>query len=470
MSELESKSLAELHGLAAEAGIAKFRMLRREELIEKLGGSSGNGSGDGPDDAGEPAGDSGGETGSGRRSRRSRRSRSRRRSGSGESEGERGETDGDGQDSGEDAGEERSGRSERKDPSGRKGEEPAPETITGVLEILSRGSGVIRGEGAPEAGIHVSPAQIRRCELESGDEVSGPVRPARRGERRPSLVRVELVNGQEPEEGRSHRFDSLTPVAPSRAIPLAPRDGDVLARAVDLLVPLAFGQRVLVQAQRRSGRTTLLKALARAILAGGSGATVSVLLVDERPEEVTAWQRDVPEAEITAAPADLGAKEQVRVAERALARVRRQAESGNDVVFMVDSLTRLGSAYGDAGSVKPFFGVGRELEEEGAGSVTVIATALLGAPGDQDVLYAVHTSENATIRLDTGLAAAGVTPAFDLAGCGVTGPGGLLDDSALQAMRRLLAELDLLDSPSAASRLTELIRGSESNEELRRSL
>ncbi|MCO5315463.1 MAG: hypothetical protein M9938_04770 [Solirubrobacterales bacterium] len=454
MGDLEARSLAELHKLADRAGIEKFRTLRREELIKRLGDSDGDGAereaaGDGPD-----SGPDSGRSRS-RRSRRSRRRRSDREGSTGEDRERGGET---GEKHKQSADE---GRSEDAST------EPELTEITGVLDILPRGSGVIRGEGAPEAGIHVSPAQIRRCELRAGDEVSGPVRPARRGERRPSLVRVEKVNGGEPSDDRQPRFDSLTPVTPHRPIPLAIEGEDVLARATDLLVPLAFGQRILVQAQQRSGRTTLLRALAKAIAAGGAETRVSVLLVDERPEEVTAWNREVPQAEISAAPADLGAHEQVKLAQRTLTRAKRQAEAGEDVVLIIDSLTRLGSAFGDAGSVKPFFGVGRELEEEGAGSVTVIATALLGAPGDQDVLYAVHTSETATMRLDAALAASGITPAFDLAGCVVTVRSQIHDEGGLEAIGRLRAELEQLDGAAAASRLAELVRGTSSNEELR---
>ncbi|MDQ2622289.1 MAG: hypothetical protein M3Y45_04525, partial [Actinomycetota bacterium] len=318
----------------------------------------------------------------------------------------------------------------------------------------------------PEAGVYVSPAQIRRCELRSGDEVTGPVRPARRGERRPSLVRVELVNGEPPVDDRSPSFDKLTPIAPHRPIPLSTGSDDVLARAVDLLAPLAFGQRVLVEAEPRSGRTSFLRALAKAIAKGTEDADVTVLLVDERPEEVTAWTREVPEVEVAAAPADLGAHEQVRVAERALAKVKRQAEAGNDVVIIVDSLTRLGSAYGDPGAVKPFFGIGRELEEEGSGSITLIATALQGAPGDQAVMDAVHTTENATIRLDASLAAAGVVPSLDVTSCAISGQEALLDEKAVDAIRRLRAELGAMEPIPAAARLVELIKGSPNNEVL----
>ena len=446
---LDEKSLAELHQLASEADIQGYRGLRREDLIKKLEDADG-----GPRE--KPGGDGeGAAQGSSRSRRRRGRGRDRsRRGGSGQ------ERSGEGR-----SGDRESGRGGQDKGSG--DSEPELEGATGILEVLPRGSGLVKAEGLPEAGIHVSPAQIKRCQLRAGDEVQGPVRPARRGERRPSLVRIEKVNGAPPEDDRAPAFEKLTPIAPHRHIPLKAGPDDLLARSVDLLAPLAFGQRVLVEAEPRSGRTSLLRSLAKAI-AGGSepGPEVTVLLVDERPEEVTAWGRDVSEIAIAAAPADLGAHEQVRVAERALAKVKRQAESGVDVIIIVDSLTRLGSAYGDAGAVKPFFGSGRELEEEGAGSVTVIATALQGAPGDRDVMDAVHTTENATIRLDAGLAAAGVIPSLDVAACAISGQEAVLSENEIDSVRRLRAELKDLEPVPAAARLAELIKGSETNEEL----
>ncbi len=454
MADLKSKTLAELHELAGKAGIEKFRLLRREELIDRLGDSDGSADGDSNDGAEATRGDRR-ESGGASRRRRSDRDR-----------GRRGDRERRGKDRSGGESEAKSGRDSAK---GEAESEPEPELteITGVLDVLPRGSGIIRAEDAPSAGIYVSPAQIRRCELRSGDEVSGPVRPARRGERRPSLVRVEKVNGEPPVDERAPRFERLTPIAPHRQMPLSGDADDILARSVDLLAPLAFGQRVLVEAQPRSGRTSFLRSLAKAIARGaGDEAEIIVLLVDERPEEVTAWSREVPEVEIAAAPADLGAHEQVRTAERILAKVKRQAEAGNDVVIIVDSLTRLGNAYGDPGAVKPFFGAGRELEEEGAGSVTVIATALWGSPGDQDVMDAVHTTENSTIRLDASLAAAGVKPALDVTACAVSGQEAVLDEAEVDAVRRLRAELKDMEPVPAANRMAELIEGSSSNEDL----
>lgn len=469
MTDFESKSLAELHELAGKAGIDGFRRLRREDLIDQLGGdSSDNGN---PSDSGDST-DNGNPTdldGPSRpRRRRGRGGRDRDRSrGDRESRGSDRESRGDREPRGGGDREPRGEREPRKDRSDDGEPEGDLADVTGILEVLPRGSGLLKSESAADAGVYVSPAQIRRCQLRTGDEVSGPVRPARRGERRPSLVRVETVNGEEPSDERAPSFENLTPIAPHRHIPLKAESDDVLARSVDLLAPLAFGQRVLVEAQPRAGRTSFLRSLAKAI-AGGTeeGTDVTVLLIDERPEEVTDWKRKVPGVEILAAPADLGAHEQIRIAERAMAKVKRQAEAGEDVVIIVDSLTRLGNAYGDAGAVKPIFGAGRELEEEGAGSVTVIATALWGSPGDQAVMDAVHTTENATIRLDSALAAAGIKPSLDVSSCALSGQEAVLTENELNALRGLRAELKSMEPIPAAAKLVELINSTESNEEL----
>ena len=447
MTDFGSKSLAELHQLASEAKIKGFRLLRREDLVKQLESEKSGGGSDSSASSGDQAGEGSGGTRPRRRRSRGGRDRSR------------GDSQGGGRES-------RDGR--ERDPESGGGQEVDDLTeATGVLEVQPRGSGLVRGEGLPDTGVYVSPAQIRRCELRSGDEISGPTRPARRGERRPSKGRIEMVNGEPPSDERGPAFEGLTAIAPHRHIPLKAESDDLLARAVDLLAPLAFGQRVLIEAQPRSGRTSVRRALAKSIAAGSEdGPEVVVLLVDERPEEVTAWTREVTGVSIEAAPADLGAGEQVRVAERTLARVRRQAETGQDVVLIVDSLTRLGTAFGDAGADKPFFGTGRELEEEAAGSVTVIATALWGSPGDEAVIDAVRTTENATIRLDAELAAAGVSPALDVRSCAISGQESVLTPAEVDAVRRLRAELIEMDPAPAAARIAGLINDSTDNQVL----
>jgi transcription termination factor Rho len=414
-AELESKHLAELHALATEAGVAGYRGMRREQLIEALLGEEGA----------EDGGDA--EREEPRRGRRRRRGGGARRASQAEEapEGEREEAE-----QGEDA--------------------------TGVLDIVPAGHGFLRlGNLEPRSeDVYVSASQIRRCELRAGDEVNGPAREPRRGERHRALIKVDKVNGAEPSAERGTDFEELTPVAPHRRIALVPDASEVLVRAAELLAPLAYGQRVLVRAAPRSGRTTLLRGLARAIAAAPEPPGIVLLLIDERPEEVTEWRREAPTAEIAAAAADLEPADQVRHAELAVARAKRRAESGEDVVLIVDSLTRLGVAYGDPSAVKPVFGAGRETEEEGAGSLTVIAT-VLGTAEDDEALAAVETTENVLLTLDPALAAAGVFPALNVTGCEVSGEESLRDEAELAAARELREELRGRSPEEAAGLLRE---------------
>jgi transcription termination factor Rho len=447
--DLSKAHIAEIHERAAAAGIPGYRRLRREELIERLGGGKGDGADQ--DESGEKS-----------RATRGRRGGRSRQSGRG----------------GEQATRERErparnrARADR-DSEHEDGEEASGEPVSGVLDVVGAGHGFLRLKGLePDPDdIYISASQIRRCELRAGDQVEGPARPARRGERHPALVRVEKVNGAEPGGERSAGFDQLTPVLPHRRLPLTPKADDVLLRAVDLLAPLAFGQRVLVVAGPRSGRTTFLREIVKAIDSGADGPSVIVLLVDERPEEVTAWKRLVgDDAEIAAAPADLEASDQVRHAELAMARAKRRAESGEDVVVIVDSLTRLGVSYRDPIAVKPIFGAGRELEEEGSGSLTLIATVLRGTEDGEGALEAVETTENATVVLDPELAGTGVVPAIDATRTRESGEEELRDSAEIEAVRRLREELGDADSRTAAEQLGERIRSSASNAELLSSL
>lgn len=406
---LRDKHLAELFDLAAEAGVERYRMLTREELLVALGA--------------EPA--------------------------------ERGQA------SERDEG--RGHRDERGGDQGAEGDEQG-HPVDGVLDITPRGHGFIRLDD--EEDVYVSPSQIRRCELERGDLVAGPARKPRRGERHPALIHVDAVNGSEPGGGRRD-FSDLEPVPPSRRLPLsgsgAGPDEAFLLRAVDLLAPLACGQRVLVRSERGAGRTTLLRALT-AELAGAEDLDLRVVLVDERPEECGPWDEAAPNAEITAATADMHPREQLRVVELAVAQAKRQAESGADVVLVIDSLSRLAAAADDPGATKPIFGAGRDTSEEGSGSLTVIATVLVGDGGG--VERALETTENVTITLSAELAAAGIFPALEVGGCRVSGEDRLRDERELAAARALRAELAGLPARDAAERLRERLSAAASNEAL----
>ena len=445
---LSESHLADLHERAAELGVPRFRLLPRPELIEAIERAEGEGGAaaetvDAPDREERPR----------RRGRRSRsgerRAREREEAGS----EERGAEERD------EAEEERDEAEEERDEEGVERDEEEPpadeetEDVSGILDRMPQGYGFLRlgGLGAAEGDVYVSASQIRRCELRPGDEVSGPARPPRRGERHRALVRVAAVNDQEA-EGERVQFEDLTAVSPHRRIPLG-QSSEPLARAVDLLAPLAFGQRVLVLAQPRSGRTTLLRAIASALQ--GTGARVRVLLADERPEEVTKWEREAAGAEIVAAPADQEPHDQVRTAELAIGHAKRRAEAGDDIVVIVDSLSRLALGYRDPNRVKRLFGAGRELSEEGSGSLTIIATVLDSDERGEQVRAALETTENVLIRLDADLASRGVFPSIDVAGTRVSGEEELRSPAELEEVRELRAELSEMDPAEAARALAE---------------
>jgi transcription termination factor Rho len=352
-------------------------------------------------------------------------------------------------------------------------EETETEEVVGVLEVTPQRYGFLRFRGldAQAEDVYVSASQIRRCELRPGDEVAGPARAPRRGERHRALVHVDRVNGGDPPTDGRPAFDSLTPVLPTRRLALGD-SSDTLTRAVDLLCPLALGQRVLVMAAPRSGRTMLLRHLSGTI-EEREGTELIVLLIDERPEEATAWRDALPRSEVATATADLAPEEQVRVADLAADRARRLAESGKDAVLVVDSLSRLAVASASAGGrgsdvaeVKALFGSGRELAEEDAGSLTVIATVVEGAEDGGAAERAVVTTESSLIALDAGLAAAGIFPALRVGECRVSNEDQLREADELAAIRRLRSLLADLDPAEAANLLRERIEGSASNTEL----
>jgi len=423
--KLEDLHLADLHARAADLEIPRFRLLRRDRLVAEIqerGGEPADAAADEARPAEKPAAPD------------SEEKRDRERL-----------------------------------------EEAETEDVAGVLEVTPQRYGFLRfgGLGAQADDVYVSASQIRRCELRSGDRVTGPARAPRRGERHRALVHVDRVNGSEPPIGERPAFETLTPVLPKRRIAMG-EASDVLTRAIDLLTPLALGQRVLVMAAPRSGRTTLLRSIASAI-AGQEGLEMIVLLIDERPEEATAWREALPESEVVSATSEIPPEDQVRVAELALERGRRLAEQGRDVILIVDSLSRLAVAAGSAAGrgaasevtdVKALFGSGRELAEEDAGSLTVVATVVNGAEDDGAAERAVVTTESSLITLDAELAAAGVFPALRVGECRVSNEDELREADELAAIRRLRSLLTDLDPVEAAKLLRERIEGSASNAEL----
>lgn len=434
-STLEQQHLSGLHRLAAELGIERYRLLPRDELIAAIIERDPDAAAAAEDQADAGAGD------------REPRSEPRRRDRGGRRDRRGAETDG--------------GEEEETDAAG--------EPVVGVLDITPRGHGFIRlsGLASDEDDVYVSPSQIRRCELQRGDEVGGPARRPRRGERYPALIHVDTINGVAPGEERM-RLGDATPVHPSRRLDLAPGpdasgEDAILLRSIDLLLPLACGQRVLVDARPGAGRTTLLRALAGAI-SRSPEIELIVLLIDERPEEVAAWREAAPGADLAVATAEMRSGEQLRLVELAFGRASRKAEAGADVVLLVDSISRIAVAADDPGRVKPIFGAGRDAEEEGVGSLTIVATTLGDGGEDQGAVErSLETTENVLIVLDPDLAARGIYPAIDFNASRIGGEEHLREPGELAAVRKLRSELGSLTPELASAEVRRLIEGSPDN-------
>ncbi|MEA2308374.1 MAG: transcription termination factor Rho [Thermoleophilaceae bacterium] len=358
--ELEQSPLADLHAIASELGIEGYRRLRKEALIDALMGDSPAANGDGDADADGESGDEPEE-----KPRPARRGRGGRgRGGRGRAAKADEDASGDDDDDAPASAGEPEPESEARD----EPEEQEPQDVrSGMLDVLPNGSGFMRPDPFAHTrdDVYVSPAQIRRCELRPGDEISGPVRSPRRSERYPSLVHVETVNGQsaEPPPERP-RFEDLTPVFASERL-TAPDGLDA--------VPFGKGSRVAVGGPPGSGITTLLRRMALTLAASHPDVELTVLLAGVRPEEVTEWRRD-SEVTIVGGGFDRSVDEQSQAAETAVERAKRRAESGGHAAIVLDSLDALPPPV-----ARRVFGAARALEE--GGSLTVIAsTGLAGEP------------------------------------------------------------------------------------------
>ena len=363
-SELERSPLADLHAIASELGIEGFRRLRRDDLVDAIVGQAG---GDGDASGGEPGGRA---PRGGGRARAPRRSRAAAAPADSEEDGVTDENGGAaeprprrrrrGGRGGGAAADDASAADAAPEQAEEDDEEATGEPRTGTLDILPNGSGFLRSDAfsAARDDVYVSPAQIRRCELRAGDELSGPVRSPRRNERHPSLVRVDTVNGgpAEPPAERTH-FDALTPVFATQRLS-AP---DVLSGA-----PFGRGSRVAIVDPPGAEATPLLRAVVSSLRQAHDDLAVSVVLVGARPEDATEWRREggVP---VAGGGFDLPLEDQTRAAEMALERAKRAVEGGRDVALVIDSLDALAPAVG-----RRVFGAARRAEE--GGSLTVIAT------------------------------------------------------------------------------------------------
>jgi len=356
----------------------------------------------------------------------------------------------------------------------------------GVLEILPEGYGFLRSQDwnylyGPD-DIYVSPSQIKRFDLRTGDTILGQVRPPKEGERYLALLKVEKVNFEEPDKAK-HRiaFDNLRPRYPERRIPLERKDGDLSMRVVDILAPIGCGQRGLIVSPPKAGKTILLQKLANSITENSPDATLIVLLIDERPEEVTDMEEHV-RAEVISSTFDEPADRHVQVADMVLEKARRLVEHGHDVVILLDSITRLARAHNvviphsgkilsggvDANALqkpKRFFGAARNIDK--GGSLTIIATALIetGSRMDEVIFEEFKGTGNMELVLDRKIADRRVYPAIDVQRSSTRKEELLLDEHELNKtylLRNFLADMPTVE---AIEFLLERMKRTKTNEE-----
>ncbi|MGD8809182.1 MAG: transcription termination factor Rho [Gammaproteobacteria bacterium] len=366
-------------------------------------------------------------------------------------------------------------------------EQEVPITGDGVLEVLQDGFGFLR---SPESNylpgpddIYVSPSQVRRFGLRTGDTVEGTIRSPKDGERYFALLKVNKVNFDDPEHVR-HRinFDNLTPLYPEQKLNLEiedPKSKDMTCRVIELVAPLGKGQRGLIVAQPRTGKTVIMQNIAHAITTNHPEVYVIVLLIDERPEEVTDMARSV-NGEVVSSTFDEPAQRHVQVAEMVIQKAKRLVEHKRDVVILLDSITRLARAYNtvvpssgkvltggvDANALqrpKRFFGAARNIEE--GGSLTIIATALIdtGSRMDEVIFEEFKGTGNSEIVLDRKLSDKRTFPAIDIQKSGTRKEELLVDKAALSKMwvlRRILLPMGITD---AMDFLLEKLKHSKNN-------
>jgi transcription termination factor Rho len=340
----------------------------------------------------------------------------------------------------------------------------------GVLEILPDGFGFLRSPGynyLPGADdIYVSPSQIRRFGLKKGDSIEGEIRPPKDGERYFALLKVSSVNDQSPEQHKKTvLFDNLTPLYPDRKINLEAKPTNYSTRIIDLFVPQGFGQRCLIVAPPKAGKTVLLQDVANSITTNHPESVLIVLLIDERPEEVTDMKRNV-EAEVVSSTFDEPANRHVQVAEMVLEKAKRLTEAGKDVIILLDSITRLARAYNTvvppsgkilSGGVdsnalhrpKRFFGAARNIEE--GGSLTIIATALIdtGSRMDEVIFEEFKGTGNSEIQLDRKLLEKRIFPALDINKSSTRKEDLLMDKNDLPrvyVLRKVLHPMNTIDA------------------------
>ena len=360
----------------------------------------------------------------------------------------------------------------------------------GTLEILPDGFGFLRSPDyhylpCPD-DIYVSPSQIRRFGLKTGATVAGQIRPPKENERYFALLRVEAINGQDPNLVTAKvSFDDLTPLHPNRRLTLAnDQTKDLSTRVVDLLAPIGMGQRGLIVSPPKAGKTILLKQLAKATMINHPDAYVIVLLIDERPEEVTDMEREIrgPNCEVVSSTFDEPPSRHIQVSEMVIEKAKRMVEYGDDVIIYLDSITRLARAWNtevphsgkiltggvDANALqhpKRFFGAARNVED--GGSLTIVATALVdtGSKMDEVIFEEFKGTGNTELYLDRRMVEKRVWPAIDINRSGTRREELLFDEEELQRIWVLRRVLNDMNPVEAMELLTGKMRKAKTNEE-----
>ncbi|MBC7751733.1 MAG: transcription termination factor Rho [Candidatus Saccharibacteria bacterium] len=359
----------------------------------------------------------------------------------------------------------------------------------GVLEILGDGFGFLRSaEGSYLAGpddIYVSPSQIRRFNLRTGDTINGTIRPPKEGERYFALLKVNTINYDSPESARNKiLFENLTPLFPTKQMIMELGNGtteDLTGRVIDLMSPIGKGQRAIIVAPPKAGKTMLLQTLAQSITRNNPEAYLIVLLIDERPEEVTEMQRSV-HGEVVASTFDEPPARHVQVAEMVIEKAKRLVEHKKDVVILLDSITRLARAYNtvipSSGKVltggvdahalerpKRFFGAARNIEE--GGSLTIIGTALIetGSKMDEVIFEEFKGTGNSEITLERRIAEKRVFPAMNIKKSGTRREERLMDEDTLRKVWILRKLLHPMDEVQAIEFLLDRMKDTKTNDD-----
>jgi transcription termination factor Rho len=361
---------------------------------------------------------------------------------------------------------------------------------SGVLDVLPDGFGFLRTSGYSQSNkdVYVSTSQIKRFNLRRGDKVVGQIRQAREGEKYPAMVRIESVDGKEPQKGRKRQnFDDLTPLYPEDRLRLEWKPNDLAPRVIDLVAPIGKGQRGLIVSPPKAGKTTILKQIAQSIVANYPETKILVLLADERPEEVTDWERSVAEAEVVSSTFDQPADNHIAVAELVLERVKRMVEDGEDVVVLLDSITRLARAYNlgapasgrilsggvDSAALYPpkkFFGAARNIEH--GGSLTILGSALVetGSRMDEVIYEEFKGTGNMELHLDRKLANKRTYPAINIEDSSTRKEELLMESAEAQRVWQVRSILNALDSGQKIELLIQKLKETRSNAEFLREL